>query len=107
MSKPTTRMVYSAMTEAQTLRQFEAGAAEAAREGYEPVAQSWDGTTLTVTYAPLDDQTAVGPSRPHDPGSRPNAIGIMHWSRPAVALSVLLLIGFLAAGAVVLLNETV
>ena len=60
MSKTTRLMVYSAITEAQVLRHFEADAVQAEREGYVPVAQSWDGTTLTVTYDHLGGEAPVG-----------------------------------------------
>ena len=59
MSKTTRLMVYSAMTEEQALRRFEADAAKAEREGYVPVSQSWDRTTLTVTYHRLADAAPV------------------------------------------------
>jgi hypothetical protein len=62
MSMTTRLMVYSAMTEDQALRRFEADAAQAAGEGYVPVARSWDRTTLTVTYHRLRDAAPVGPS---------------------------------------------
>ena len=61
MSRTSRLMVYSAITEAQALRRFEADAAKAQRDGYVPVAQSWDRTTLTVTYMRLDDAALVGP----------------------------------------------
>ena len=63
MSKAKQMMVYSAITEEQSMRQFEADAARLEREGYVPVAQSWDHTTLTVTYAlregPLPETNSV------------------------------------------------
>ena len=69
MSQTSRLMVYSATTEAQALRQFKADAAEAQRDGYVPVAQSWDRTTLTVTYVRLDDAPMVGPPRAAAAGS--------------------------------------
>ena len=60
MSKATRFMVYSAITEAQMLRRFEADAAQAEREGFFPVEQSWDGPTLTVTYRRLGESAPVG-----------------------------------------------
>lgn len=61
-------MVYSALTEAQTLRQFEADATEAVREGYEPLSRSWDGTTLTVTYQRNEVASAAAS---HDSDAQP------------------------------------
>ncbi len=54
-------MVYSAITAEQAERQFEADATRAEQEGYEPIAQSWDGTTLTVTYQWHADWSTAGP----------------------------------------------
>jgi hypothetical protein len=62
MSKTTRFMVYSAITEAQALRHFEADAVQAEREGYVPVARSWDATTLTVTYERLGGEAPMGPT---------------------------------------------
>jgi hypothetical protein len=68
-------MVYSAITEAQALRRFKADAAEAQRDGYVPVAQSWDRTTLTVTYERLDDVPVAGPSRAATAGPGVDRLG--------------------------------
>ena len=67
MSKTTRMMVYSATTEEQVLRQFAADASRAEREGFVPVAQSWDRTTLTVTY---DRLASIDPSAPDTSGPK-------------------------------------
>ena len=74
MSKTTRIMVYSAITEAQVLRHFEADAAQVEREGYVPVAQSWDGTTLTVTYDRIGGVAPAG--RNGDASMTPGGAGL-------------------------------
>ena len=68
MSKTTKLRVYSAMTEEQTQRHFAADAVEAEHEGYVPIAQSWDGVTLTVTYDQLGQGVPTGPFSHSRPG---------------------------------------
>jgi hypothetical protein len=74
MSKTTRLMVYSAITEAQVLRHFEADAAQAEREGYVPVARSWNATTLTVTYDHLGGEAPVGQTG--DASTTPGGAGL-------------------------------
>jgi hypothetical protein len=50
MSKTSMVMVYSAINEAEVSRQYQAGTAEAERNGYVPTSEVWDRNTLTVTY---------------------------------------------------------
>ena len=74
MSKTTRLMVYSAMTEEQARRRFEADARRAERDGYVPVAETWDRTTLRVTDHRLADAALVGPSGATS--EKPGAAGV-------------------------------
>ena len=104
MSKTTRFMVYSAITADQAQQQFEADAARARNEGYEPVAETWDGTTLTVTYHLRRDRSVEAPSvnGAATQGGASFASSLERW--PAVALGALLLVSIVMIGSVVLLN---
>ena len=99
-------MVYSAITAEQTQRRFEADAAQAEHEGYEPTAQSWDGTTLTVTYERHGDRSAAGPSIHAMTTQGRASLGSALKRRPGLAAGALLLVGVVMVGGVVLLNAS-
>lgn len=77
MSRMAKVMVYSAMTEADVIRQYSLGAAEAESSGYVPISEAWDHNTLTVTYQFRGDSTSRG--RQSAAGSAPERAGF--WSR--------------------------
>ncbi len=105
MPKTTRFMVYSAITVEQAQRRFEADAAQAEHEGYEPIAQSWDGTTLTVTYQRRGDEWAAGPSVDVVTTQRRAILGSALKRRPGLAAGALLLVGVVMVGGVVLLSS--
>ena len=86
MSKTTRLMVYSAMTEEQARRRFEADARRAERDGYVPMAESWDRTTLTVTYHRLADASGVDSSAAAGSKPGPNGVGSRLRHRLSLAL---------------------
>ena len=104
MSNATRFMVYSAITAEQAERQFEADATRAEQEGYEPIAQSWDGTTLTVTYQWHADWSTAGPSAYAVTTQGGASLGAALERRPGLAAGALLLVGVVMVGGVVLLN---
>ena len=86
MSKTTKLMVYSAMTEEQALRRYEADASRAERDGYVPVAESWDRTTLTVTYHRLAGAVPADPSEAAVKQPGPSGVGPRLRQRLSLAL---------------------
>ena len=75
MSRTKQMMAYSAISEDQVMARFDADAARLERQGYVPVSQSWDATTLTVTYALSEGPTrgAVDATADPDGGTRPRS----------------------------------
>ena len=104
MPKTTRFMVYSAITAEQAQRNFEADAARAEHEGYEPIAQSWDRTTLTVTYQRHGDRSAAGPYVHAVTTQGGASLGSALERRPGLAAAALMLVGVVMVGGVVLLN---
>jgi hypothetical protein len=89
MSKTTRLMVYSAMTDEQARSRFEADARRAEHEGYVPVAESWDRTTLTVTYDRLDRLAGADPvGQSGATIGKPGPTGVFSrlWQRLSLAL---------------------
>ena len=107
---------YREGTQELAAKQFETDAAKAAREGYLPTSQAWEGATLTVTYqydAARDSFRQPPPERLAD-RQPPPANVVQHGGglsgglgqRFGFGAGCLLLIAFLVAGCWLLVNST-
>ena len=66
---------FTGETQEAAAQQFAADAADAARHGYTPASQAWDGTTLNVIYQQQDPQPpAASPEPPRS--EKPTSVSV-------------------------------
>ena len=88
MTGPLRTRTYQGANAFETLRDFEADAAEAVSFGYVPTSQTWDGSMLTVVYGQRDDVPASATNAVNETRNR------RRWTWTVAALAVGLLYGY-------------